>query len=274
VLVTFDLLNAVILLAIAALALADALSLLTLAILVLLRGCFGSAIVLSGIREDAGEAERQGPAPAIRKAIKEGLRYVYTHPLLRWYAGTLHLWFVGNALVSTLLVFYALRDLRLGPAVVGVCLAIGGITGVVGAGLSDRLSLRFGMGRMLLVSHVILPLAYVLLILARSGGTATLFLAGVQVVVGFVLGVGSPMELSWRNTITRPELRGRMNGTIRSVNWGMNTISGPVAGAVAAAAGTRVAMVVGIVVLLVVAVVFACSPMRSVRMPATEVVGG
>jgi predicted MFS family arabinose efflux permease len=334
VLVTFDLLNAGVLVIIAVLALTDALSLLTLAILVLLRGCFGltyeaahqsfvpdlvdpsnltragarleqssmvaqtggpavagvvlswvgaplllgldaitylgSAILLSGIREEQADTERHAATTAVRTAIKEGLRYVYTHRLLRWYAGTLHLWFVGNALVSTLLVFYALRDLRLSAAVVGICLAIGGVAGVAGAGLSHRLSMRFGLGWMLLASHVVLPLAYVVLVLTRPGVWAAFLLGGVQVVVGFVLGVGSPMELSWRNTITRPELRGRMNGTIRSVNWGMNTISGPVAGAAAAAAGTRAAMVTGIVVLATVAVVFACSPMRSVRMPAQQ----
>jgi MFS family permease len=334
VLVTFDLLNAAVLAGIAALALADALSLLTLAMLVLLRGCFGlayeaahqsfvpdlvdaggltrasarleqssmvaqtggpalagvvvswvgapvvlgldaitylgSAIVLSGIRSETGEAKRGAPVTTIRKAIGEGLRYVYTHPLLRWYAGTLHVWFIGNALVSTLLVFYALRDLRLSAAVVGVCLALGGVSGVVGAGLSDRLSLRFGLGPVLLASHIVLPLAYAILILARPGMGGAILLGVVQLPVGFILAVGSPMEGSWRNTITPPELRGRMNGTIRSVNWGMNTIAGPVAGAAAVAAGTRAAMVVGIVVLTVVAAVFACSPMRTVRMPASE----
>ncbi len=80
------------------------------------------------------------------------------------------------------------------------------------------------------------------------------------------------MELSWRNTITRPELRGRMNGTIRSVNWGMNTIAGPVAGAAAVVAGTRAAMVAGIVVLALVATAFGLSPMRSVRMPESDAV--
>lgn len=121
---------------------------------------------------------------------------------------------------------------------------------------------------------MILPVAYVLLILAQPGVGGALLLGAVQVVVGFVLGLSSPMELSWRNTITRRELRDRMNGTIRSVNWGMNTISGPVAGAAAVAAGTRAAMVAGIVVLALVAAVFAWSPMRSVRMPANDALPG
>ncbi len=321
---------------IATLALADVLSLLTLAILVLLRGCFGltyeaahqsfvpdlveapgltranarleqssmvaqtggpalagvlvswigaplvialdaitylgSAILLSGIPPESGAAKHDAPATTIQTAIAVGLRYVYTHPLLRWYAGTLHVWFLGNALVSTLLVFFALRDLSLSAAVVGVCLALGGVSGVVGAGLSERLSLRFGLGRILLACHVILPLTYMLLILARPGLSAVLILGIVQLLVGFIFGLSSPMELSWRNTITGPELRGRMNGTIRSVNWGMNTIAGPVAGAVAVVAGTRAAMVAGIVVLALVAIVFGLSPMRSVRMPASDAV--
>lgn len=336
VLVTFDLLNAAVLVVIAALAFADVLSLPMLTILVLLRGCFGltyeaahqsfvpdlvdtpglmranarleqsamvaqtggpavagvvvswvgaplvlaldaitylgSAILLIGIRTESVDANRDVPVTTIRTAIAEGLRYVYTHPLLRWYAGTLHVWFIGNALVSTLLVFFALRDLQLNAAVVGVCLALGGVSGVVGAGLSDRLSLRFGLGRILFTCHVLLPLTYVMLILARPGVSGALLLGAAQLLVGFIFGLSSPMELSWRNTITRPELRGRMNGTIRSVNWGMNTIAGPVAGAAAVVAGTRAAMVAGIVVLALVATVFGLSPMRSVRMPESDAV--
>lgn len=59
------------------------------------------------------------PAPSaeprhLRREIREGLSWVYGHPMLAPMALTTHAWFLGNSMVTTVYVPYALRELHLG----------------------------------------------------------------------------------------------------------------------------------------------------------------
>jgi MFS family permease len=228
-----------------------------------------SAVVVAGIRESEREPDRPASPSASRRQVlaelREGAAWVYRHETLRPYAISLHTWFLGNGLVGTLLVFFATTELGLGPVAVGLVLAVAGVSGVVGAGLAPRLGDRFGVGPVMVASQWLSPIGFVLLLLAQPGPSALLWPVLANLVVGLGMGAGDPLGLSHRTTVTPDRLRGRMNATIRSFNWGTLAVAAPLAGWLATSFGNRTAIAAGIVVLAVSAVVLTASPVRRVR---------
>jgi predicted MFS family arabinose efflux permease len=81
------------------------------------------------------------------------------------------------------------------------------------------------------------------------------------------MGLRDPLDMSYRNLVTPDRLRGRMNATIRSLNWGSIAVAAPLGGLVAATWGNRVAIALGVVGLAAAALILWCSPYRHVTAP-------
>ena len=222
-----------------------------------------SALVLTTVR-----VEERRPEPAVERhlwnELREGAAWVYRHATLGPYAVALHLWFFANAMVTTVLVYFATTELHLDPIAVGVVLAATGVTGVLGAGLSPRLGVRFGTGRVVTTTEWLSPVAYALLLLARPGPYAVVWPLVANALFGLAMGLRGPLDMSYRNLVTPDRLRGRMNATIRSFNWGSIAVAAPLGGWLAATWGNRVAIAAGVVGLAASALVLWCSPYRHV----------
>ncbi len=222
-----------------------------------------SAATLATVR-----VEERLPERARRRHVwaelREGAAWVYRHATLGPYAVSLHLWFFGNGIVTTVLVYFATTELHLDALGVGFVLAATGVTGVVGAGLAPRLGTRFGTGRVVVAMEWANPAAYALLLLARPGPWALVWLLVANALFGLAMGVKDPLTMSHRNLVTPDRLRGRMNATIRSFNWGSIAVAAPLGGWLAATFGNRVAIGVGVLGLVVSAVWLWLSPYRHV----------
>jgi MFS family permease len=225
-----------------------------------------SALVLATVRVDERRPEATGHEHDrhLWTELREGARWVYRHATLGPYAVSLHLWFFANAVVTTVLVHYATTELRLDALAVGLVLAAAGVTGVLGAGLAPRLGVRFGTGRVITAMEWLSPAAYALLLLAQPGPYAVVWPLVANALFGLGLGLKGPLEMSYRNLVTPDRLRGRMNATIRSLNWGSIAVAAPLGGWAAATWGDRTAILAGVVGLAVSAVVLWCSPYRRV----------
>jgi MFS family permease len=222
-----------------------------------------SALVLTTVR-----VEERRPEPAVERhlwnELREGAAWVYRHATLGPYAVALHLWFFANAMVTTVLVYFATTELHLDPIAVGLVLAATGVTGILGAGLSPRLGVRFGTGRVVTTTEWLSPVAYALLLLARPGPYAVVWPLVANALFGLAMGLRGPLDTSYRNLVTPDRLRGRMNATIRSFNWGSIAVAAPLGGWLAATWGNRVAIAAGVVGLAASALVLWCSPYRHV----------
>lgn len=227
-----------------------------------------SAVVLATIRE------QEPPPPAradrdLRRELKEGAHWVYRHRTLAPYAISLHVWFFANSAVMTVLVIYAVQDLGLGSVAIGLVLASSGVSAVVGAGLAPRAGARFGLGRVCVLAGWLTPLAFSCALLARPGPGGVALLVVGQLLWGLGGGLTDPLTLSYRNAVTPPALRGRMNATIRSFNWGSIAVSAPLAGLAATTWGNRPVIAAGVAGLVVAALVLTFSPFRHAEMPVT-----
>jgi predicted MFS family arabinose efflux permease len=90
-----------------------------------------------------------------------------------------------------------------------------------------------------------------------------------QLTVWYLLTAGSVAEISLRQEITPARLQGRMNTTMRSLNWGTVAIGALVGGTLGEGIGLRGTQVCGALWMIAAAGWTVFSPLRGVReMPA------
>jgi predicted MFS family arabinose efflux permease len=219
-----------------------------------------SGLIIGTIRAD--EPAPVGRRERIWPQIGEGLAWVYRHPKLGPLSWTTHVWFVFGSMVSTVFVLFALRDADIGAFGLGVAYACAGVGGVLGTALSDLAERRLGAGPAVVTAQLLLPFAYLPIVLAGHGPGALVLIGAGQFLFWIDIGFGSPIELTYRQVVTPDHLLGRASATIRSLNWGMNALGAPLGGVLADAIGYRSALWVGMAGFLLTAVLLWLSPFR------------
>jgi len=232
-------------------------------------GCSYAVSALLLWRVPDVDRERLPMRRSVLGDLKEGISYVYRHPMLAPYALTLHTWFIGNSIAGTVYVFHA-ASIGLDSAVIGLTLACAGLTGILGAAVAERTSNRLGLGVVVAAADFFTGAGWLLIAFAPGGDMALLVICAAQLVYGFGFGIRGPLEGSYRNAITPPQLRGRMNTTIRSFNWGLIAVAAPLGGWLAYSFGDRVALAIGGVVIVASGLALATSRFRMAVMPDEE----
>jgi predicted MFS family arabinose efflux permease len=221
-----------------------------------------SALSLWRIRKPEQPPERR-PEPHLGREIAEGLRAAWSDPLLRALAARTitAAFFLGFP--GSLYILFVMRELGLKPALLGLIIAVGGVASFAGALLAERLARRFGCGRTLIGSAVVIGAASVLVPLARGSVTAAAaFLIAAQ--LGDVAWpVYSINETSLRQAITPDHLLGRVNAAMHLLFWGVLPAGALAGGALAQTIGMRATLFGGALGVLLSALWLALSPVRS-----------
>ncbi|MEX8059246.1 MFS transporter [Microbacterium sp. 16-032] len=202
--------------------------------------------------------------------IAQGMRYTYRHPTLRPLALSIHVWFLGNSIVVTAFVVFALRELALPPWAYGVALALGGVGGFVGAVIAPRLGARLGAGRAILLGRVLVVLPWAALALVPLGpdggmGVTLGVVAAAQFVYGLAMGIEDPNDISYRQSVAPDGIQGRMNSTIRTVNRTVFFVGALLAGLLMTVIGLPATLGAGAGFFVLASLVIAFSPLRSAR---------
>lgn len=224
-----------------------------------------SALLLSRVPESRVAVPR--PPSSVAADLREGIAWVYRHRFLMPYATCLHVWFIANAIAGTVYVFHATR-LGLNGGAIGLTLGVAGLAGMIGAALAVWTARWLGIGRAILGCDFLMGLGWILVAMAPQGEQAFAALIGAQLVYGLGFGLRSPLEMSWRNAVTPSGLRGRMNTTIRSINWGLIAVAAPFGGWLALQLGDRAALAVAGALMLGTGATLLLSPFRDAAMPA------
>lgn len=219
-----------------------------------------SAAVLATIKvvEPTGRHGRR----SVLGELREGLAWVYRHPMLAPMALGSHAWMIFSSMFSAVYVAFALRDLGVGAFGIGIIYAAAGVGGVIGGALANRSARRFGVGRTVVAAKFCTPVGFAVVALAPAGPWALVLAATGQFVVWVGICLESPNEMGYRQSVTPDRLQSRMNATIRSLNWGMVVIGGPLGGFLADSIGYRPALWITVVGMAAVAVVFSRSNFR------------
>ncbi len=228
-----------------------------------------SALLLRGLPElrITGLSPFRG---SLLAEVRAGVGFCLRHPHIRVLAaGAAWINFWVEALMAVFLT-YAVRDLHLSAAQIGVVLALSNVGYLVGSLLVPRLNARVGVGGTIVVGVVLN--AGLLLVALAPRGNATPWL-----VTGFtVFAVGTALwnvnAVSLRQATTEPAMMARMNASNRFLIWGTMPLGAGAGGVLAGTVGLGPAILVAACALPLVAVPLLRSRLMSVTaMPESPV---
>jgi MFS family permease len=128
-----------------------------------------SALLLGSIRRPEGPPPPKAEREPVLDEIREGLRLVFHDPVLRAFAGAqmsiAALWGVFGATWF----LFALDELDLGPAVLGVVAGVGGFSSFLGALVAARATTRWGIGPVAIAAMLLSALGNAFIPLAPTG---------------------------------------------------------------------------------------------------------
>ncbi|MBI4493673.1 MAG: MFS transporter [Chloroflexi bacterium] len=188
-----------------------------------------SGLLLGLIRCQEAPLARAARAPMLAE-VREGLAVVFGNPLLRSIAGcTATLNFFGSA-IEALYILFAVRELGLTPAAIGLIFGLGSVGYLVGAVLAGQLAARLGLGRTIIGASLVCSLGEVPIAFAAPAFALPL-LASSWLLTSLATPVYNINQVSLRQAITPLRLQGRMNATMRFVVWGTMPLGGLAGGA-------------------------------------------
>ncbi|MFE4797808.1 MFS transporter [Streptomyces sp. NPDC056708] len=222
-----------------------------------------SGLLATGIRK-----REQKPVssehPQLLRDIKEGLKFVLKHPVLRAII-------LGDAIFNLFLVMYQTmllvfleREMNLESFGIGLILSGMGCGALLGALWASRVSKRVGQGPVIWLAPLVTCPLTVLMPLAHPGwsvyvaalGLASLSLGGV---IRFVA------QSSFQQTLTPDRLLGRMSATARFVSWGGIPLGGLLGGASGSVFGAKATLWIGAAGMTLSTIPYFLSPLRSMR---------
>jgi len=190
-------------------------------------------------------APAPAPGPAWRDVV-EGLRVAVGDRYVRALLGEATTFNVFNEMFILGLLIFAVRELGLGPATIGLVFTAGGVGSFAGAWFGARVTGRFGYGRVLLITLLLgnaAPLAAALL--GAAGDAALVLLCGIFIVMGVGIGIANVHAVSLRQAAVPEQMRGRVNAAYRLISWGAIPVGAAVGGIVATQASAEAAMITG-----------------------------
>lgn len=225
-----------------------------------------SAALLRSIRKPEAAPLRPGGGGRLLGSIVGGMRMLLGHPLLRpIIVASVPLSFFGSAFLAVY-VLYATRELGLGPAVIGLVFAGGGVGAVIGAVLSRRTADRFGVGPTI-ISGWLLAAAAVLAVPFAAGPPA-LVIAVLLLAKGFegvAATVANIHQWTLRQVVTPDHLAGRVTAGHRFMVYGAGAIGAVIGGALGEAVGLRTTLLVCGIGGLLSPLLILGSPLRRLR---------
>lgn len=172
-----------------------------------------SAAWLRSIKRGEPRRERR-PERGLISEIQEGLRFVFTHRLLRAIAcsGASVVFFQAGSIAIT--ITFLTVDIGLTPGKVGALTSIGPLGAVAAALTTDAIARRIGQARLMRVAIVGVGAGMLLVPLTGPGSHLAWFAVG-GLISGFSLVALNIVEVSFRQTLCPDHLMSRMNATIR-----------------------------------------------------------
>ncbi len=227
-----------------------------------------SAVFLSRIqRRERRPARPPETRPAFRDEIREGLSFVVRHPIMR---SIVFFVAVSNVFVTMLFAIYlvyAVRELGLDAATIGVIFSLGSVGSLVGALTANRVARLLGIGPGLIAVATVGGLGLLLIPLA-TGGLVLPFLVVANVLWGFFVLNYFVSAVSLIQAITPDHLLGRTNASRRFLVQGVIPVGALLGGLLGTVLGLRTTIAIGAVGAAVAVLPLVFSPLRGVRTTA------
>lgn len=216
------------------------------------------------------------PTPATERTaavneLVEGVRFVLADPRLRALAGEAATRSFFGSFFGVLYGLYAIRYLGLGPAILGLTIAMGGVSDLIGSSLTPWIGRRFRLNQILIGTLALGAFAGFLVPLARPPVLfGALMLMGAQLFGDGLRTIYEINSRSFRQAVAPDRLLGRTSASMQFVAAGIGPLGALLAGLLAESIGVRATLFVaaaggGLSVLWLV-----FSPLRTARAHAHD----
>jgi Na+/melibiose symporter-like transporter len=226
-----------------------------------------SALLLGSIRTKEPPPPQKADREPVVREIAAGLSLVVNDKILRATTlasmATAAMWGIGGALWY----LFAIEELGLDPAAIGIVAAVGGLSSLFGALLTTRATARFGAGKVVVGGVLFTGLGSLFVPLAPVGAplVAMAFLIGNQLVTDPAATAYDITDTSIRQSIVHDRALGRVNASITAAVLVAQLIATLAAGFLALQIGLRNALFLQPVVALVGVLFVYFSPVRKIQ---------
>ncbi len=204
--------------------------------------------------------------------IREGLRLVFSNPILRAFAlaSVTTNFFVDMHLA--VFVLYATRELGISPVILGSIYAVGAVGGLLGSLVAERLVKWQGLGQVIVGAQILVTLAVLAIPLSgRQFWIAVPLIAIAEALWGFAVVVYVVNTVSLRQVITPNQFQGRVTASLRFVTWGIAPLGFLLGGILGETIGLQATLLVAVAGPLLSVAWLVLSPVPRLReLPAPE----
>jgi len=209
-----------------------------------------------------------GASRSLRAEILEGLRLVFSNPILRAFAlaSVTTNFFVDVHLA--VFVLYATRELGISPVILGSIYAIASLGGLLGSLFAGRLVKWLGLGSVIVGAQVLVTLAVLAIPLSgRVFWIAAPLIVIAEALWGFGAVVYVVNTVSLRQAITPNPLQGRVTASLRFVTWGIAPLGFLLGGMLGETIGLQATLLVAVAGPLLSVACLVFSPVLRLREP-------
>ena len=208
------------------------------------------------------------PVPAhdrqhILREVRDGLRFVWREPHLRALAlaGATRSFF--GSFIGVLYSLYAIRELGLNAAALGITISMGGLGSLIGAVFTERVVSRLGIGRTLILMLIASGSFTLFIPLAGGSPLSPIGMLMIGQLCGDALQVIYLItQTSLRQGLTPDRLLGRVSASIQLLVMGVAPLGALVGGGLAEVIGVRMTLLVASIGIISAAGWVIFSPVR------------
>jgi len=226
-----------------------------------------SAVLLGSIRRPEPPPPPKADREPVLLEIREGLAIIARDPIIRAFTlasmAMATLWGVFGAIW----ILFAIEELGLGAAAIGVIAGFGGLSSLVGATVAERVTRRMGVGPAAIASMLVASAGFALIPLAPASMPilAFGFLVGQQLFGDGAVTLYDVAETSVRQARVHDRALGRVAATVQVGSVGAQLVAALGAGLAAEVIGLRATAFLAPLGTLVAAGILVASPVRRLR---------
>ena len=230
-----------------------------------------SALTLGLVRHRETRPARPASTGMARQ-IGDGFQETIRNRYLLAFAGEAATYNVAWHALEALLVLWAVTELGLTAATLGLLLAIGSVGALLGALLTNAVGRRYGIGRTMWISAVVSNIGVLLIPLTPDRGWAgPALLAGAFVLRGLGATGTNVHTYAIRQAVTAPSMLGRTNAAYRVLTYGFIPLGALAGGLLGQTLGLRPAITICALALFPSWLWLFLSPARRLRtLPADQ----
>ena len=204
-----------------------------------------SALSLISIRKREARPEGNSPTgrPDFFAEMKEGIRIVFDNAMLWRITACTATSNFGSAIVGAVFVIFLLNILTFSPVLIGLLGTVGAVGFLLGTVVTPIVTKKLGLGMAIAIPagitviNMAMPLAIY--------GHAFLIVGAIGLITGIMLPIYNINQVSLRQTIVPDRIQGRMNATVRTINWGTMPVGAIIGGTLGTTVGVIGTILIG-----------------------------